>query len=90
MSEIILNALFHQIKISIRLFFDTLFRKCIIIIQNNKYQEITIAKIDKKNCPAGRSHGLFCNSLIIRYLLNSSVETQPFLGHVSTLHFRKF
>ena len=26
-------------------FFDTLFRKCIIIIQNNKYQEITIAKI---------------------------------------------
>ena len=36
---------FRQIKISIRLFFDTLFCKCIIIIQNNKYQEITIAKI---------------------------------------------
>lgn len=45
MSEIILNALFHQIKKSNRLFFDTLFHKCIIIIQNNKYQEITIAKI---------------------------------------------
>lgn len=36
---------FRQIKISIRLFFDTLFCKCIIIIQNTKYQEITIAKI---------------------------------------------
>lgn len=87
MSEIILNALFHQIKKSNRLFFDTLFHKCIIIIQNNKYQEITIAKIDKKNYPAGRSHGLLCNSLIIRYLLNSIVETQPLFGHVSTPHF---
>lgn len=70
-----------------RLLFDTLFRKCIIIIQNTKYQEITIAKIDKKNYPAGRSHGLLCNSLIIRYLLNSIVETQPLFGHVSTPHF---
>lgn len=58
-----------------------------IIIQNNKYQEITIAKIDKKNYPAGRSHGLLCNSLIIRFLLNSIVETQPLFGHVSTPHF---
>ena len=36
---------------------------------------------------AGRGHGAFRNSLIIRYHLNESVETQPFLGHVSTLCF---
>ena len=36
---------------------------------------------------AGRGHGEFRNPLIIRYYLNESVETQPFLGHVSTLYF---
>ena len=36
---------------------------------------------------AGRGHGAFRNPLIIRYHLNESVETQPFLGHVSTLYF---
>lgn len=33
---------FRQIKISIRLFFDTLFCKCIIIIQNTKYNSSLI------------------------------------------------
>ena len=33
---------------------------------------------------AGRGHGVFCNSLIIRYHFKQGVETQPFFGHVST------
>ena len=35
----------------------------------------------------GRGHGVFCNSLIIRYHFRYSVETQAFFGRVSTLHF---
>ena len=37
--------------------------------------------------PAGRGHGVFCNSLIIRYHFKPGVETQPFFGHVSTPGF---
>lgn len=42
-------------------------------------------------CPlvAGRGHGQIYNSLIIRYRLTPSVESQPFFGHNSTLHFIK-
>ncbi len=42
-------------------------------------------------CPlvAGRGHGQIYNSLIIRYHLTPSVESQPFFGHDSTLHFIK-
>ena len=36
---------------------------------------------------AGRGHGAFCNSLIIRYHFRYSVETLAFFGRVSTLHF---
>ena len=36
---------------------------------------------------AGRGHGVFCNSLIIRYHFRYSVEMQAFFGRVSTLHF---
>lgn len=42
-------------------------------------------------CPlvAGRGHGQIYNSLIIRYHLTQSVESQPFFGHNSTLLFIK-
>ena len=35
----------------------------------------------------GRGHGVFCNSLIIRYHSRYSVETQAFFGRVSALYF---
>ena len=43
-------------------------------------------------CPlvAGSGHGRIYNSLIIRYHLTPSVESQPFFGHNSTLHFIKY
>lgn len=50
---------FRQIKISISLFFDTLFRKYIIIIQNTKYQEITIAKSTRKTVRRDAATGCF-------------------------------
>ena len=41
----------------------------------------------RKGYQAGRGHGWICNPLIIRYYFNSSVETRPIFGHVSTLCF---
>lgn len=42
---------------------------------------------ERLGCQAGSGHGQICNSLIIRYHFNSSVETRPIFGYVSTLCF---
>ena len=41
----------------------------------------------RKGYQAGRGHGQICNTLIISYYFNSSVETRPIFCHVSTLCF---